>query len=131
MNGDDFEQNASLYLGEDASALPAVGTFLHWVNVASPGSKPDLFTMYGWVSAQLFAQGLKKAGSDPSRGSLLQALSKITSFNGDNLIATTDPAAKTDGNCYDRPSTRTGCAADGRPADLGGQRLATVATART
>ena len=100
VEGDDFEQNASLYQGEDASALPAVSTFLHWVNVASPGWKPDLFTMYGWVSAQLFAQGLKAAGADPSRGSLLQALSKITSFNADNLIATTNPAAKTNGTCY-------------------------------
>lgn len=100
VEGDDFEQNASLYQGEDASALPAVGTFLHWVNVVSPGFKPDLFTMYGWVSAQLFAQGLKAAGSNPSRGSLLTALSKITSFNADHLIATTNPAAKTNSNCY-------------------------------
>ena len=47
-----LDQNTSLYLGGDASTIPAVGTFLHWVNVASPGFKTDLFTLYGWNSAE-------------------------------------------------------------------------------
>lgn len=100
VEGDYLEQNASLYLGEDASTVPAVKTFLHWVDVASPGFKPDLFTMYGWVSAELFAQALKSAGHNPSRGSLLQSLSKVTSFDAKDLIAPTNPAAKTLGTCY-------------------------------
>ena len=100
INGDYLEMNTSLYLGQDASALPAVGTFLHWVHVASPGFQPDLYTFYAWLSTELFTQALKNAGSDPSRGSELQALSKITSFDGNHLIGPTDPAAKTIGNCY-------------------------------
>ena len=100
VNGDFLDQNYSLYLGQDSSAIPAVSTFNHWVQEASPGFHADLFTMYGWVSAQLFAQGLKGAGSNPSRGSLLQALSKITTFDAGNIIAPTNPAAKTVGNCY-------------------------------
>lgn len=99
-NGDYLEQNASLYLGPDQAAIPAVGTFLHWVQVASPGFSPDLFTLYGWLSGELFSQALANAGSNPSRGSLLQALSKITAFNGNHIIATTNPAAKTLSNCY-------------------------------
>ncbi len=100
VNGDYLEQNSTLYLGQDASDVPAVSTFLHWVQVASPGFKPDLFTFYGWLSAELFAQALKNAGNSPSRGSLLAALSKVTSFNGDHIVLTTNPAAKTVGNCY-------------------------------
>jgi branched-chain amino acid transport system substrate-binding protein len=100
VEGDYLQQNASLYLGGDSATIPSVATFLHWVNVVSPGFKPDLFTMYGWVSTQLFSQGLKAAGSNPSRGSLLKALAKVTSFNANNLIATTNPAAKTNGPCY-------------------------------
>lgn len=100
VNGDYLSQNSSLYLGQDATAIPAVGTFLHWVNVASPGFQTDLFTLYGWLSAELFAQALKNAGSDPSRGSLLQALSKTTEFDGDHIVAPTDPAAKSTSNCY-------------------------------
>jgi branched-chain amino acid transport system substrate-binding protein len=100
VDGSFLDQNYSLYLGTDASVIPAVGTFLKWVNTASPGFKADLFTMYGWISAQLFAQALQNAGSDPTRGSLLQALSKITSFDAGHMIAATNPAAKTVGNCY-------------------------------
>ncbi len=100
INGDYLDQNTALYLGQDAKAVPAVATFLHWVNVASPGFKVDLYTLYAWLSTELFAQALKNAGSNPSRGSELQALSKITAFDGNHLIAPTDPAAKTIGNCY-------------------------------
>jgi len=95
-----LEQAASLYLGEDASAIPAVSTFQNWVQKASPGFKPDLYTLYGWVSAELFAQALAKAGKDPSRGSELKALQGITSFNGSNLLATANPSAKTPAECY-------------------------------
>jgi ABC-type branched-subunit amino acid transport system substrate-binding protein len=100
VNGAYLDQNASLYLGEDQAFIPAVANFLHWVNVASPGFKPDLFTLYGWLSAQLFSQALKNAGANPSRGSILQALSKITTFNGGNIVTTSNPVARTTSNCY-------------------------------
>jgi branched-chain amino acid transport system substrate-binding protein len=100
VNGALFDQNTSLFLGQDAPEIPAVGLFNKWVQKASPGFKTDLFSLYGWLSAELFSQALKNAGSNPSRGSLLQALSKITSFSGDNIIAPNNPAAKTVGNCY-------------------------------
>ena len=51
VNGAYLEQNTSLYLGQDAKAVPAVATFLNWVQVASPGFKTDLFTLYAWLSA--------------------------------------------------------------------------------
>jgi ABC-type branched-subunit amino acid transport system substrate-binding protein len=100
VNGYYLDQNQSLYLGEDASQVPAVSTFLHWVQVAQPGFQPDLFTLYGWLSAELFSQGLQNAGSDPSRGSLMEALNKITTFDGNHIIAPANPVAKTLSNCY-------------------------------
>jgi branched-chain amino acid transport system substrate-binding protein len=100
VNGSYLDQNASLYLGEDQAAIPSVSTFLHWVDVASPGFKADLFTMYAWNSASLFVQALKNAGTNPSRGSILQALSKITSYNGGFIVTTSNPVARTTSNCY-------------------------------
>jgi len=100
VNGDYLSQNQSLYQGQDSAAIAAVATFLHWVDVASPGFQPDLFTLYGWLSAELFAQGLKNAGSNPSRGSVLQALNKITTFDGNHIIPPANPVAKTLSNCY-------------------------------
>jgi ABC-type branched-subunit amino acid transport system substrate-binding protein len=100
VNGSYFDQNASLYLGGEKNSIPAVATFLKWVNVASPGFKPDLFTMYAWNNASLFVQALKNAGKNPSRGSILQALSKITTFNGGYIVTTSNPSARTTSNCY-------------------------------
>lgn len=100
VNGAYLSQNLALYLGTDQTAVPAVGTFLHWVQHTSPGFSPDLFTAYGWLSADLFVQGLKNAGANPSRGSLLQALSKVTSFNGDGFNAPSNPSTKQPPNCY-------------------------------
>jgi branched-chain amino acid transport system substrate-binding protein len=100
VNGSYLDQNTSLYLGGDAKVIPAVALFNKWVAKASPGFHADLFTLYGWLSAELFSQALKNAGKNPSRGSLLQALSKITSFSGNNIVAPANPAAKTVGSCY-------------------------------
>ena len=100
VDGDYLEQNQSLYLGGDKALVPAVGTFLHWVNVVSPGFQPDTFTLYGWLSAELFAEGLKNAGHDPSRGTLLRALRAITTFDGNGIVAPSDPVTKELSNCY-------------------------------
>ena len=100
MDGAYLSQNLALYLGTDEAAVPAVASFLHWVQVASPGFGPDLFTAYGWLSADLFVQALRNAGSNPSRGSLLTALGKVTSFNGNGFNAPSNPAQKKPPNCY-------------------------------
>jgi ABC-type branched-subunit amino acid transport system substrate-binding protein len=100
IDGAYLEQPTALYLGEDATDVPAVSTFLTWVQKASPGFKADYYTLSGWLSAELFSQALRAAGSNPSRGSVLQALRSTTSFTGDNLIATSNPAAKAPPSCY-------------------------------
>jgi len=100
VDGAYLEQNTSLFLGEDAAAIPAVGRFLTWVQKVSPGFDPDLYTLYGWISGQLFVQALRAAGPDPTRGSVLKALRSITSFSADDLIAPTNPAAKQPASCY-------------------------------
>jgi ABC-type branched-subunit amino acid transport system substrate-binding protein len=100
IDGAYMEQGNPLYLGEDAPDIPAVSTFLTWVQKASPGFHPDLYTLYGWLSGELFSEALQAAGPHPTRGSVLRQLSKITSFTGQGLIARNDPAAKTPGSCY-------------------------------
>jgi len=90
----------ALYLGQDRAKIPADNQFLTWVAKVSPGWVPDLFTLYGWASAQLFVQALRAAGPDPTRGKVLSALRAITSFNASGLLAPTDPAAKRPSPCY-------------------------------
>lgn len=100
IDGSFLEQNAALYLGEDASALPAVSTFLAWIQKAQPGFHADLYSFYGWINAELFVQALRAAGPDPSRGSVLQALRNVTSYSAANLVGTSNPAKKLPSNCY-------------------------------
>ncbi len=99
-DGDWITQGQALYLGQDASAIPADKEFLKWVKQVNPGWTPDLFTLYGWSSAQLFVQALKAAGPHPTRGSVLAQLAKITSFNASGLLAPTNPAKKLPSDCF-------------------------------
>ncbi|MDA8359862.1 MAG: ABC transporter substrate-binding protein [Actinomycetota bacterium] len=100
VDGDWIGQAQALYLGQDASSVPADKLFLQWVKTVTPKWTPDLFTLYGWSSAQLFVQALRAAGKDPTRGSLLAQLHKITSFDASGLLAPTDPANKLPSNCF-------------------------------
>lgn len=100
IDGAYLEQPTSLFLGEDAGKIPAVNTFLTWVQKTSPGFKADYYTLAGWLSAELFVQALREAGNHPSRGSVLESLRKITSFSGNYLVGTGNPSAKKPTNCY-------------------------------
>ena len=92
VNGSNMEMPKARFLGEDASQIPAVGTFLKWVQKASPGFKADYYTLAGWADAQLFVQALQAAGTNPTQGSVQQQLRKITSFDASHLLAPTNPA---------------------------------------
>ena len=99
-NGSNLEMPNALFLGEDAAVIPAVGTFLKWVQQVSPGFKADYYTLAGWANAQLFVQALRAAGKNPTQGSLQQQLRKISSFNASGLLAPSNPAAGLPSTCY-------------------------------
>ena len=92
-------QNDALYLGQDANTIPAVKLFLGWVQKVHKGFTPDLYTLYGWASAQLFVQALKAAGSNPTGASVLAQLQQVHSFNASGLTAGSDPAGKKAPTC--------------------------------
>ncbi len=95
-----LDQGAALYLGGDASSVPAVDTFLEWVDKVHPGFTPDLYTLYGWASAQLLVQAIKAAGSNPTPASVIAQLQQVTNFDASGLMAPADPAGKTPGSCF-------------------------------
>ena len=66
-NGIQIGQVYALYLGQDAGKIPAVKQFDTYVKKVSPSWTPDLYTLYGWMSAELFVQALKAAGPNPTR----------------------------------------------------------------
>jgi branched-chain amino acid transport system substrate-binding protein len=90
----------AMYMGQDGKVIPAVDTFDKWAKKVDPQTQLDLYTLYGWINAQLFVQALKGAGADPTRASLEAQLDKITSFNASGLISDQDPAQKIPGQCW-------------------------------
>ncbi len=99
-NGIMIGQVFPLYLGEDASTVPAVKTFLQYTKKVNSSWVPDLYTLFGWASAQLFVQALQAAGPNPTRGAVIDQLKKITTFDASGMVAPADPAQKKPSACF-------------------------------
>lgn len=99
-NGTIVTTVTALYMGQDAKAVPAVALFDKWAKKVDPQTQLDLYTLYGWINAELFTQALKGAGANPTRASLDAQLDKITSFDAGGLTSTQDPAQKIPGQCW-------------------------------
>jgi ABC-type branched-subunit amino acid transport system substrate-binding protein len=93
-------QSQALYLGQDQNSIPADKLFLKYVKQVNPSWTPDLYTLFGWASAQLFVQALQAAGKNPTRGEVIDQLKKITNFNASGLLSNANPAAKKPSGCY-------------------------------
>ncbi len=99
-NGTLVSTVTALYMGQDAKVVPAVATFDKWAKKVDPQTQLDLYTLYGWINAELFVQALKGAGANPTRASLDAQLNKVTSYNASGLISTQNPAKKIPGQCW-------------------------------
>jgi hypothetical protein len=89
----------ALYLGQDASTVPMVKTFLHYFAQTHPGVAPNEYGLGGFAAGLLFEQALKASGSPPTRAGLLRSLAATTSFNADGLGPTGDPGQKLPRSC--------------------------------
>jgi branched-chain amino acid transport system substrate-binding protein len=119
VDGYYLEMAQSLWLAGAASKVPADETFLHWVHGLYPSFVPDLYSLYGWASAQLFVQALRDAGPDPTQAAVLHALEHITDFDADGLLPPADPAQKYPATCYLIAQVRGGAWDALEPADGG------------
>jgi len=57
---------------------------------APPGTEPSAALLAGWVSADLFVEGLRAIGPDVTRSALVDAINKFTDFTGDGAIPPVD-----------------------------------------
>ena len=99
-NGAATDLQSSLYLGQDAKAVPAVALFDKWLLKVDPKAHVDTYGLYGWAAAQLFVQALRSAGPEPTRTSLIAQLNKITNFTASGLTAAGNPAQKVPEMCW-------------------------------
>ncbi len=89
----------AMYLGQDRATVPAVNTYLTWLEKTKPGASSNLFAVEAWSAGQLLIKAMQNAGSDVTQASVIQAIKGINSFNSDGLIGTTDPGGKHGTRC--------------------------------
>lgn len=94
------DQPHALFDGEDQNVVPEVGLFLTWLHKTHPGFQPNLYAMYSWANTALFVDALKRAGTSPTRASLLAALKNTHSFNDNNMVAPGNVGTKTPPTCW-------------------------------
>jgi hypothetical protein len=91
----------SLFLGADeASRIPEVALFQQWMKRVHPEAPNDLFAMYGWGAAKLFAEQARAAGPKLTRAGFLAAIRKVHAWNAGGLLAESDIAGHKPGHCY-------------------------------
>ena len=107
-NGIMIGQIYPLYLGQDSATVPAVKQFLTYTKKVNSSWVPDLYTLFGWASGQLFVQALQAAGPHPTRGAVIDELKKITSFDASGMVAPANPAAKKPSPCFMMATIKNG-----------------------
>jgi ABC-type branched-subunit amino acid transport system substrate-binding protein len=93
-----LNQSLALYAGEDGSN-PQVALFDQWFHRSFPGSSPDVYAIYSWLSGMLWVQALNAAGA-PTRAGVVKVLQGVTSFDGGGIVAQNGPGNKTPPSCY-------------------------------
>jgi branched-chain amino acid transport system substrate-binding protein len=68
-----------------AATKAETGAFKKYENF---GGIPNLNWTEGWISADLYIQGLEKAGKNPTRASFLKAVRSIKGYNANGLLPT-------------------------------------------
>ncbi|MGB8651406.1 MAG: ABC transporter substrate-binding protein, partial [Mycobacteriales bacterium] len=94
------QQFAMFFNADEGARIPAVGEFQKWTDVVAKGEPKDIFAVYGWTSAELFVDALKKAGPKAKRADLMKALRTFTSFDTGGLLAPSDPADRKPPTCW-------------------------------
>jgi hypothetical protein len=89
----------SLFLGEDAAAVPEINTMTTWLHKTHPGDPMNLFVLDGFSSGLLFQQAMSTLGSNPTQAGLLAAVGKITNFTADGLLAPANVGQKKGQTC--------------------------------
>jgi ABC-type branched-subunit amino acid transport system substrate-binding protein len=80
-----------------SKALPK-GTKAYLKAMKAKGISPSEQSQAGWINAQLFVEGIKKAGKDFTQQSVIDAINSIPEFTADGMLPPQDWTATGDGH---------------------------------
>jgi ABC-type branched-subunit amino acid transport system substrate-binding protein len=72
----------------------AMQTFAQFYQASSSGQPLDFFAVMGWTAAKLCVDAIAAAGPAPTRDAVIAALTGVTDYTADNILAPRSPAAK-------------------------------------
>ena len=78
-----------------STTTPISREYLDAVGKAGPEAQPNYSSMEGYLSAKVFAEGLRRAGRSPSRDSLVSGLESIQNANFGGFRVGLQPEATT------------------------------------
>jgi hypothetical protein len=84
---------------EEASRVPEMARYQEWLK-RTGGDAPSYAGAESWAAGVLFTNLATELGGKLTRASLIQAAAKVHSFNGNGIISTTDPGARTTARCF-------------------------------
>jgi ABC-type branched-subunit amino acid transport system substrate-binding protein len=84
---------STLYPG----VYPGIDAFTAALRRYAPGTTPSSTALAGWVSADLFTEGLRAIGNDVTRTALVRAINRLDSFTADGAYPPTDWRVAHDG----------------------------------
>jgi ABC-type branched-subunit amino acid transport system substrate-binding protein len=70
----------------DSEQPAGLKNFLTWMKKSGNGDKLTENSMAGWLNADLFVNGLKAAGQNFTRQSLIAAINKMTDYNAGGIL---------------------------------------------
>jgi hypothetical protein len=83
---------------EEAGKVPEMAQYLTWLR-RTGGDAPTYTGAESWAAGVLFTKLATELGGKLSRATLVEALAKVRNFNGNGIIAPTDPGARTSAPC--------------------------------
>jgi ABC-type branched-subunit amino acid transport system substrate-binding protein len=87
-----------LFLGQNTG--PGITLMNKWVKQVPGAGAADLYTVYGWSSAEMFADALKAAGQNPTQQTFVTALKGIHHFDTGGLLPVSDVGNQTPAHCW-------------------------------
>ena len=94
------QQFAMFFNSDEAAKIPAVAAYQKWMKYTDSSQPEDIFSAYGWTSAGLFVDALKKAGPKATRKSLMAALKTFTNYDSHGMFAAANPAGHKPAVCW-------------------------------
>lgn len=110
-DGDGWQNHQThlLFLDPKERARSAdLAKFIDWNERVFPGAQLDLFPVSGWGRAALFVEAMQKVEGTITRKALVDALYKVTRFNGGGIETPVDPRTGLGDACWNMAAHRNG-----------------------